>query len=120
MLGQPKKISGGNLKNDSIKEASKKNERKTAKKLGGNVTPGSGAFEGHKGDIKLDDFLLEQKETSNKSIQILIEHLLKITREANSTNKTGCMVYKFLETPPNMEKEWVLIPLSSFKELIEE
>lgn len=120
MLGQPRKVNSGQLRNDSVKERSKKNERKTASKLGGQTTPGSGAFEGHKGDIKLTDFLLEMKETENKSISILIEHLLKITKEANATNKDGGMVYKFINTPPNMEKEWVLLPLSKFKELIEE
>lgn len=119
MLGQSKKISGGNLKNNDVKKQSQKNERQIAKKLGGVTTPGSGAFEGHKGDIKLKDFLLELKETNNLSIPILAEHLMKIRKEAIQTGKEGCMIYKF-NTVKELPKEWILIPLDLFRELIGE
>lgn len=118
MLGKPRQINR-NLKNNNVKKQSQKNEKTIANKLGGITTPGSGAFTGHKGDIKLDKFLLELKETNNLSISILADHLMKIRKEAIESGKEGCMIYRF-NSVKELPKDWILIPMELFKEIIGE
>ena len=70
-----------------VKKKSKKQERRVASLIGGVPTPGSGAFSGHKGDIKHDRFLLEAKRTDAQSLSIKKAWLDKIDVEAHQAGK---------------------------------
>jgi len=67
----------------SLKAKVNEHEKKLAEKLGGRAQPASGAMEAHKGDIKLENFLLDSKETSTNSLIISAKDLTKITIEAD-------------------------------------
>ncbi len=106
--------------NRSMKKQVANTEKKIAKKLSGFATPGSGAFEGKKGDISLTSFLMESKQTWKDSIVLEKSHLVKIDREATQTKKYPSMVYTFDKIADGVETQWVLIPLSIFKELLDD
>lgn len=119
----PKEIGsniGSKKKRESQKAQVNKHEKEIAKKLGGFRTPNSGAFGGMKGDIKLEKFLLDSKETKESSIKISGLDLTKISREANAAHKIPGLyltVEKIAFETPN---EWVLIPADKFMELIDD
>src|ERR1700733_2673666 len=69
------------------KETSQKMEKNLAKKLGGKVTPGSGAFLFHKGDVKTEKFLAEQKYTDKLAYRLQLQVWNKIANEASACNK---------------------------------
>ena len=68
---------------------SKKQENRTAKNLGGNTTPNSGAPSFCAGDVILNDFLIECKTmTSEKqSMSVKKEWIIKNEEEAFSKHK---------------------------------
>jgi len=65
-----------------MRTVSQKQERDLAKSLGGRVTPASGAFWSHKGDVRNLQFLGEAKCTAQASISIKLSVWEKIRREA--------------------------------------
>lgn len=78
---------------DSRKEATdrapKLHERAVARNLGGRVRPASGALPGAKGDVsgvRVGEWetLVECKRTTNKSLSVKAEWLVKITAEAGT------------------------------------
>jgi hypothetical protein len=73
------------------KKASQKQEKTLAKKLGGKVTPGSGAFGFHKGDVKTSDYLVEAKFTDKQEYRLTLKTWNKIENEASDINKTALM-----------------------------
>jgi len=73
------------------KHASQQQEKTLAKKLGGKVTPGSGAFGFHKGDVKSDTYLVEAKFTDSQEYRLSLRTWSKIRNEAYSVNKIGLM-----------------------------
>jgi hypothetical protein len=66
---------------------SQKQESALAQALGGRVTPASGAFWSHKGDIKTDALLVEAKCTVKRSITLQLSVWEKIRREAILTGR---------------------------------
>ena len=96
-------------------------ERQVAAKLGARVTPASGAMEGAKGDMSLDDYLLEAKSSVNKSFSLKHEWLEKITQEALPLGKTPALTVSFTDGSgrPIRNGDWVLIPLTEFKEMLD-
>jgi hypothetical protein len=68
---------------------SKKQEDRTAKNLGGKVTPNSGAPAFCAGDVKLDNFLIECKTctTPKQSMSIKKDWILKNKEEAFMQHK---------------------------------
>ena len=62
-------------------------ETKTGKRLGGRMVAASGAMIGVKGDIDLDDFLVENKSTVNGSMSLKLQWLQKISHEALGRSK---------------------------------
>jgi hypothetical protein len=105
-------------KNDSIKRKSIDGEQATAKRLGGQVQPMSGKLPGYKGDIKLDDFLLDEKRTEGASIKVDIAMLMKINREAFNEKKEPGLVLTFSRIADMVEKQWMLIPVSVFERMV--
>ena len=68
---------------------SKKQEDRTAKHLGGNTTPNSGAPSFCAGDVKLDNFLIECKTMTkeSQSMKVQKEWLVKNEEEAFAHHK---------------------------------
>lgn len=94
-------------------------EKNLADRLGGRRQPNSGALDGHKGDVKLDHFLLDRKETKANSIIIDGRDLTKITREADGEGKEpGLVLVMGGKLPSTVSREWVTIPLETFARML--
>lgn len=94
-------------------------EKKLAKRLGGFAQPNSGAFRQYKGDVSLDDFLIDSKQTESNSISITRQMVIKITQEANESNKEPCLVLTFEKLVKTVANQWAVIPLAEFKKLLD-
>lgn len=94
-------------------------ERKTAKRMGGVLTPASGAMSGAKGDIKKGKFLIEAKATKNDSMSVKKEWLCKIYQEALEQGKEPALSIVFTDEAGNSGRRdrWVAIPEALFLEL---
>lgn len=94
-------------------------ESKFAKRIGGTLTPNSGAS-GTKGDVRAGRFRVELKSTINASISVKLEHLNKINKEARECNKYPALGIQFVtgdgEIIPN--GSWVCVRESDFKNLM--
>lgn len=99
----------------------RKAERKTAKRLGGRLTPASGALDSQKGDFATKDWLCENKSTVNASLGVKLAWLEKITREALPNGKTPALSIQFTDGDgaPLKSGSWVCIPEHVFKELLD-
>lgn len=77
------------MMNKPTRYYSKKQEDRTAKNLGGQTTPNSGAASFCGGDVKLDNFLIECKTmtTEKQSMSIKKEWLEKTKEEALAQRK---------------------------------
>lgn len=65
-----------------IKKKSAKQEKRTSKEFGGIVTPASGAMWSAKGDVRTDNYLIENKYTDSDSYKLELKILDKIGMEA--------------------------------------
>jgi Holliday junction resolvase len=111
----------------------KKQERKVAKAVSGRRQPGSGAFEGHKGDVRRDDagfpLLVECKRTEKLSFRLEVSHLTKITNEALTGGRHPALAIQFDEQivrgvaghrgEDPASTDWVAVPLSTFQAMLE-
>ena len=104
----------------SIKERVNAHEAEIADKLDGRRQPNSGSLEQHKGDIKLDNFLLDSKETEKSGLLITKKDLLKINREAFQEGKEPGLVLTIYDMASAVPKEWVMVPLEVFYELVKQ
>jgi hypothetical protein len=77
----------------SPKKKSQEQEARIAKN--GFVTPASGAFWTHKGDVSFKDYLVEAKRTDNKGMRITEAVLEKIFKEALFEGKTAGLELEF-------------------------
>ena len=99
----------GSEKNN--KKIAMKREREVAAELGGKAQPNSGAMDGMKGDIKLRDYLIDDKHTSNKSFILGTVDLNKITREALEQNLEPMLLIKFFKgISLGVDSEWIILP----------
>ena len=103
-------------KGESIKKKANRSEAKLAKKVGGHKQPASGAPQGCKGDVKLKEYLIDQKATGHMSTSVKVGDLQKIQKEADGSGREPVLVLKF-ENVKVIEKEWAVIPLALFMEL---
>lgn len=67
---------------------SQMHEKRLAKKTGGQVSAGSGAFWSRKGDVRTEDLLIEHKYTGKKSFTLTATVLEKIITEAVLDGRT--------------------------------
>lgn len=106
--------------NGKIGKAGRQSEKAVAKKLGGSLTPASGAGQS-KGDIQLESFMIECKSTINDSIGLKREWLLKVAREALSAGKTPALSLTFTDDTGKSKQhgDWICIPSHVFKEIVE-
>lgn len=101
-----------------------KSEARVAKKMGSKLNPASGAMRGAKGDARLKggvNFRIESKSTTATTIRIEKHWLNKIREEALAGAETPAVTISFVQgdggSTPN--GDWVMIPLSTFRELTE-
>ena len=99
---------------------SNKQEKHIAKELGGKQTPNSGATAFIKGDVNLDDWLIEAKTKTSpsESISIKKEWLEKNQEEAFSMQKShSALCFSFGEL--HNDKQYYIISENEFKRLLE-
>lgn len=109
--------------------SSREHERRIAARMGGRVVSRSGAGRrvaratrtsetaGGKGDVSTEMELIEGKTTSKASASIKMAHLIKITREARCAMRSPAMAYAFENMPPDVDRDWVLVPMSVWEKL---
>lgn len=121
LLINSKKLLSRNNKNNQRNAHGTLSEKKTAKRLGGKLTPASGAIGSAKGDIIFKEILMEAKATIKDSISIKLEWLAKISREATDTAKFPALSVTYVnqEGEPRKFGKWVMIPESMFKDVHE-
>lgn len=103
MVSLPKYLAG----DLSPKDKSKRQEKKTAKRLGGMVTLGSGNKH-IKGDVSAGDYRVECKRTDKESISIKREWLLKIKDEAFADRVKPALEIEI------QDESWIMIPVDDF------
>ena len=120
-LHSPKKVVSSKLGEDekSNKAKANKQEKSLAKKLDGVRQPMSGALPGYKGDVKLEHFLLDSKQTAKGTLLITRKDLVKINREAVGEDKEPGLVIMFEKIARGTPDEWVVIPLDVFAKMIQ-
>lgn len=98
-----------------------KAEKKTSKRLQGQLTPASGALPHAKGDFKTGGFLVENKSTNKKSLSFKLEWFRKISKEAVSQSLYPAVSTQFVDDHGNSLNggNWVTIPEYIFKELLD-
>ena len=117
---EPKCPRGGQLgKQVSTKTKTLRQEQAIADTLGGHRQPASGAVDGHKGDVRLDRFLLDSKQTVHDMLGVTRKDLTKITQEAYGEGKEPGLVLTW-ENLKTVEQTWALVPLSVFKQMLDE
>jgi hypothetical protein len=98
---------------------SKRQENLIAKELGGKRTPNSGATMFSKGDVVLDDWLIEAKTKTSPSESMTIkrEWLEKNAEEAFAMGKGhSALIFDFGDT--HYPQEYVVLTLEDFKWLL--
>ena len=88
------------------KKRANKLETWLAKELGGRRVKQSGALDCWKGDVELEEYLLDSKNTVKSSIPLKAVDLAKIHREAREANRTGHLILTFYEN----DEHWVVVP----------
>lgn len=104
---------------DPTRSFSSKQEKTVAKDLNGKQTKNSGATQFQKGDILLENFLVECKTKTSDcdSISIKKEWLEKIVKESLFMGKdNAALVFDF---GPNSERKYVIIDEDTFKQLLD-
>lgn len=99
--------------------ASKRQESRVAKALGGRVQPNSGSTDYYKGDVTTDDMLIECKTSMKpkKSFSIQKEWLDKNELERFSMKKDySGLVFDF----GDKGEQYIVMELSQFKRLLSE
>lgn len=96
------------------KKTSQRLEKKMAETVGGRTTPGSGAFAGHKGDVKSKEWLGEHKFTDAPHYNVALSTWKKIAQEAFESGKTPIM-----EVVLDQSKSHIRIILLSLRDFYE-
>lgn len=80
---------------------------------------GSGAWVGEKGDLKSDDFLIENKATEKDSYGLKLETLRKIGREATRATRRPALAVQFVDSTgrPRHDGAWVLVREADWREM---
>lgn len=102
-------------------------ERESMKRVGARRVRGSGAWDGEKGDGRLDtpgddlpDFLVEHKATQRGSFSVQLAGLQKVSREARQAARQPAFHVVFCDGTgrPVRDGAWVMIPERVWEELI--
>lgn len=98
----------------NMRRISQLGEKQTATDVNGKRQPASGATTFAKGDVKCPDWLIERKDTSNKSYSLKISTLETIRLQAIEQDKNPVLQIKFLEH----DTSFAIIPWFKFLGLI--
>ncbi len=101
-------------------ETGRKAERKTAKRLDGDLVPASGGAN-EKGDYRLPGVLAENKSTQKGQFTLEYGHLRKIAQEARATGRAPSLSFQFTlpSGDPRPSGAWVCIPEYLWKEILD-
>jgi hypothetical protein len=96
------------------KRLSQKLEGRLAKRVGGRLTPASGATPFLKGDVRAKRFLIEHKFTLNKkSYTVQVKELAAIEEKALKQGLTPALVFEL----PGIRMKYAIVPLHIVEEL---
>ena len=96
-------------------------EIRVAKSLGAKRQRRSGALIYEQGDVEHSRFLIESKQTSKKSLVLKKSWLNKITHEAVANQKWPALSVEIQgDDDPLCERDWIMMPMSVFKRLLDE
>ncbi len=97
---------------------SPKQEKQTAKRLGGRTVHGSGRFS-KKGDVYVPDLLrVESKTTQAKSFRVTLDMFAKVERASLLCNEIPAMDIEFLDDRGKPTKQFVVLDFRDFETLI--
>jgi hypothetical protein len=104
---------------DIIGSAGRRSEKAVVKRLGGRPTPASGATNSGKGDVKVEEFLIEAKSTVKASMSIERVWLEKISMQAAMTNRYPALSVTFARDngSPLKDGAWVMVPENVWRRL---
>lgn len=96
-------------------------EAATVRRLGGRAQPASGAMPGAKADMKVGDFLVENKATEADSVRVMYRWLAKVSGEAQRDGRVPALAVQFTgpDGVPRRGGAWVMVPEATFHELLE-
>jgi len=96
-------------------------EQRVARMMKGKRQRGSGSSMYAKGDVKLEDFLIDCKQTKHASMRITGDMLSKISKEAAGMGKDPMLEIEIQGYKKDqwMEHRWVMVPMSVMQKLIE-
>ena len=101
---------GEKVKNKTPREQGDLYEQSVAIRLDGKLVSGSGSTNHNKEDVKLNDWLIQVKSTTQESHSIKLADLEKLKHHALNTARMPAYVVGFLEHG-QPKAEWVMIPL---------
>ena len=103
---------------NGIGGSGRKAEKRTARRIGANLTPASGAFV-EKGDMTTQEFRIESKATEKGSMSVKLDWLLKIEKEAHMTGREPALSIIFCDEQgrPRKGGSWIAIPENLFIEI---
>lgn len=96
-------------------------ERRKQRSLGAVRVPASGSMAGAKGDMKKDEFLIENKTTIHQSYALNRTTLHKISKEALTTGRKPVVALSFvLPTGASLPgSDWIIMRQADWLELLE-
>lgn len=104
----------------ATRDFSSKQEHLVASYLGGTLTPNSGAGHTKKGDVLLEDTIVECKTRTKQSISHTIkkEWILDLIKECIAMGKNHwAIVFDF--GTQEINKQYAVIPIDDYKEYLE-
>lgn len=109
----------GSKKGRSTKAIVNNQEKQLAARLQGKRQIMSGALAEARGDIELEEFLLDAKRTTKKNYLITSQILRKLSQYALEKDKSPGLLIEFATIQePYIPKEYVLISLDMFVQLL--
>ena len=110
---------GLDLIKKSTHSTQKKQEKRVASSIGGKRKVASGSRYWAKGDAVSDELLVDAKQTEKKSISITTKMIEKVNDEAIANDKVPAISVEFLNIGRLAEKDWILVPMWHYEEVID-
>ena len=94
-------------------------ETDAASLVGGRRHRGSGALAGLKSDGSSERYQVEAKQTKHQQISLTLAWLTKISREALGAGRAPILHIRFLNTEPEVERDWMVVSAREFQALFD-
>lgn len=102
--------SNGVAGNTTSHKRAKKQEKTLALRVGGRLTPASGA-KAEKGDVRVRRVMrIEAKTTKNKSFSVTLDMIRKIEEAALSSDEMPVLVIEFIDEQGRPKAEVAVVP----------